>query len=758
MFATDKNIPDDGSERQSRGVRLTSDSDNYSSYGTDMERGARDASGANPAPEPRISLTVVWNVLLIWKGIILLIVAAFVALGFIFLEFTTPVYKASASVMLGPRQTTILEDVENVVSGLNRDTATIQGEIEVMRSRDLTERVVRQLNLVDDTSYSPNARRFRDGAPEEEFLSEMDNLNSVIRNVGQSLSVRQVGLTTVIELSFSSQNPQKSALIADAFAQNYIDQQLEGKTKAIDDVAVALRERLEVLRARVQGAEQSLSNARASDVLVDGQTLETVDEQIKELSARLVQARVERISSEAQLDNWDRAQSLGRSLELLLEMRDAPVLERMALRREELRREIAGLQPRLLERHPTLVALRDELASVEAQIGVELEGQADRLQIEYDGALRTEGSLAENVRDLEAQKATVDDALQRVRELERAATIEQRLYESSLGRLREIDEQRPYLSADASIIERAAIPAFASSPNKRLIIAFATASGILVALGLVLVVETTRDNFTNPAALYVHTGVPVVGVLPKLKRLKIDHRLPSRLATTVSGREALESARRVHLTMLPRKRTGVCVLGITSALPGDGKTFCSMLLGHVSAGMDNKTLLIDADLRKPGVYPEINVPHFEGRGLTSLDPERDNLRAHTWRHPDMPLHILPADVRGKRIGFDEYSQIKKLNQVIEEARQDFDVIIVRMPPVVPSSDALSISSLLDELIFVVSWNKTKRGSVWKGLTDLASIDVYPTGMILNAADMKRSNQRDFYGRNFDYDSVQEYYS
>jgi len=86
------------------------------------------------------------------------------------------------------------------------------------------------------------------------------------------------------------------------------------------------------------------------------------------------------------------------------------------------------------------------------------------------------------------------------------------------------------------------------------------------------------------------------------------------------------------------------------------------------------------------------------------------------------------------------------------------VIIVRMPPVVPSSDALSIAPLVDEILFVVAWNKTKRGTVWKGMSDLASIDAYPAGMVLNAADMKRANQSDFYGQNFDYGSVQKYYS
>lgn len=746
------------------------DADHYSNrvVPADPERLERERPAVAPAalspPEPKISLTVIMNVLMIWKAWIIGIVLAFAVAGIIFLEFTSPTYRSSASVMLGNDTTSNIDlgTGTSIIEDLEADTPTIQGQIEVMTSRDLAERVIRDLDLVNDPEFSPNARiqeAIDAGESDAVLLGEEENLDELVRAVSGGLSVRQVGLTSVIEMQFSSGSARKSATIANAFAQAYIDSKLEAKTNAVDSIATGLRDRLATLRERVQEAELALASARANDVLVDGQSLETVNRQIEELSRRLIEARANRITAEATLNNIDRAAELGRSLEVLLELRNSPIVESLANQREDLKRAIAGLQPRLLDRHPEMIALRDELASVQAQIDVELQGQADRLRIQYQAALAEEQALMENIRELEAQKTTVDAALQRVAELEREATVEQRLYESALARFREIDEQRSFLQPDATIIEKASVPPWPAAPKKKLIVAFATALGIMTALGVVLIVEATRDTFTNPAALYVHTGVPVLGVLPKLKRLRIDQKMQARLAGSVSGRETLETARRIHLTLVPRDAGGgTRVIGITSALPGDGKTFCAMLLGQVSAGTQKKTLLIDADLRKPGLYPALNVKDFDGRGLTSLVPGIDNLLAHTWRHPELPLYVLPADAGGKRIAFDEYSQIKKLAQVIEEARNDFDVIIVRMPPVVPSSDALSIAPLVDDTLFVVAWNRTKRGSVWKGLTDLASIEAYPTGMILNAADMKRANQRDFYGQNFDYGAVQKYYS
>lgn len=205
----------------------------------------------------------------------------------------TPMYTATANLIIDRQQQQVV-DTQAVLSGLPADSSTVDTEVEVLRSRQLAERVVDTLNLTQDPEF--NSRLAPPGpigsviggiavflgaatpdAAQEQLSAEAAALEKerVVDAVLSRLSIRRAGLTYVMNVGFTSEDPAKAARIANTFADRYMLEQLEAKFDATRQANTWLNSRLAELRVEVQAAEAAVAQYRAANNLLSasGSTL-----------------------------------------------------------------------------------------------------------------------------------------------------------------------------------------------------------------------------------------------------------------------------------------------------------------------------------------------------------------------------------------------------------------------------------------------------------------------------------------------------
>jgi len=183
------------------------------------------------------------------------------------------------------------------------------------------------------------------------------------------------------------------------------------------------------------------------------------------------------------------------------------------------------------------------------------------------------------------------------------------------------------------------------------------------------------------------------------------------------------------------------VIGVTSAAPGEGKTTTAInLAGALAQSRESRVLLVDADLRRPGVAMQLGLADPRGAGLADaiLDPGR-SLESVILRRLPLNMGILTA---GKSPPAPyEALQSSRFDTLFEEARRLFDYIVVDTPPLILVPDCRLIARCVDGLLMVVAAHKTPRKVVEEGLNLLDPTKLL--GLVFNGE--RRSRSSGYYG-------------
>jgi succinoglycan biosynthesis transport protein ExoP len=280
------------------------------------------------------------------------------------------------------------------------------------------------------------------------------------------------------------------------------------------------------------------------------------------------------------------------------------------------------------------------------------------------------------------------------------------------------------------------------SPAK--IIALFVMAGMVFGLGIVYVIDTLDDHFRSPEQLREQLGLELLGVvgnLPELSGEGIDALCVAVKPNAVES-EAFRSLRTTFVfSGEPRER-----LAITSAEPHDGKTTVLSNLGVTYATADKRTLLIDADLRSPGL-----TRHFKMRGLNGLSRILNSTRpiaesaTESVRETGLDgLHIIPCGPKPPNPS--ELLSGSRLSELIAWADGEYDQILIDCPPILAASDASIVGRLVDGLVLVVQPPKNRRKLVMRATEMLRSASVEIVGVIAN----RIGNQKDGYGYGYGY--------
>ncbi len=680
----------------------------------------------------------------------------------------TPLYTANSLILIDPREQQVV-DIEAVMSGLPPDSAAIDSEVEVLRSRTLASRVVAELELVDDPEFNgaliePGLlaslnplnliRSSEDVAPADKERIER---NRVIDAFQSSLSVSRRGLTYVISVSFTSSDAAKATRIVNKVSDLYVLEQLEAKFEATRRANDWLNERLSQLRGEVRAAQEAVEIYRRDNELVSTSGVTINEQQLAELNGQLILARADLAEKEASYRRYRELRRSGSGADTLADVLQSPVIAQLRQQEAEVDRRQAELSSRYGDRHPEMIKVRAEKRDLAIAIDREVGRTVANVENEVVVTRTRVASLQKSLDELQGRSGEGGLKEVRLRELESDAEAVRTLYESFLERFKQTTEQTSLQEADSRILSEATVPNAPSYPNKTLLLALALIGSGMVGVGLAFALEQLDDAFSNVAQLEKALELPHLASVPEVSG-DLSSRGPIKAPFDIILKRPLSAYSEAFRAL----RSGIAlsdvdnppqVVLVTSALPGDGKTTTAISLARAADAAGIRTVLVDCDLRRPTVHKSFGVT--PGAGIVEVLAGQAELESVLLRDTQSSLQILP--VRSGAANPPDLLGSNHMANLLKRLRGDFDLVILDSAPVLPVVDSRVLSRLSDKVVFVVAWRDTPRDAAGNAVRDLRDYDADIAGVIFERLDLKKQQRYSYGDSGYYYGRYSKYY-
>jgi polysaccharide biosynthesis transport protein len=412
----------------------------------------------------------------------------------------TPRYRAVSQILIGPVDLRVLEkSMMPPAQTADANVIQVESETRILTSDKVLRRVVESEHLTSDPEFGPRGKSLMTALREAVGLGSAakpgDAELAALRQLQKNVTARRSERTYVVDLMVDTADPQKSARVANAIAQAYLDEQTAARAEAARRVTDSLSARLSELRERVRDAEEQVERYKREHNIV-GTSGPLVDEQqLTELNNRLTAAKARTAETKARYEQLQRAQRSGADAGATAEAAQSNTIGRLREQYANVARQEANLAAELGPRHPWVIDARAQVRNARQHITEELARLAEANRSDYERALANENSLASSLDALKRKAMDTSLAFVKLRELEREAEASRAAYESFLGRAREMREQERLDTANVRILSDAQPPQDRVWPPRRLIMLLgALMAGLLGGIGLAYVVELMRGN------------------------------------------------------------------------------------------------------------------------------------------------------------------------------------------------------------------------------------------------------------------------
>ena len=709
-----------------------------------------------------------------------------IALGIVYLLFTPPVYTASTNILLDDSLTKFAEEKQVPPPAAQADS-TVLSEVEILKSARLARAVVKAENLQNNEAFlnppvSPfawlkstikGAMRVFSSPVASGGSVEDAKIGRAVAILQQNLSAERVGRSFVIALSYSANDPKLAGSIARAYAEAYLSDHLDANFDATQRATVWLQGRLDDLRERSQAAALEVEKYRAAHGLTAASGELVSDRQLADLNSQLILAQADTANAMARYTQFKSIVDAGpenavKNATIPVEKgssgNDGAVLTQLRSRYLGLTKREQDISARFGEDHPQAVALRREEADVTQQIFAEMTRLTESYRNAYEVAKSRETSLRASVGDLSDQSSRSGQSGVQLRDLEQKSQALATLYQGFLARYAEASQQRSFPIAQARVISQADNPTSPSSPRKTIVLALSMVLGLFAGAGAGALREfherffRTADDVQNALDVKFLGYLPMVGSSftsnatngaerPDQPQRPQETTIPRilRVAINAPASSFAETLRNVKLASdVVLQRSSCKVIGFVSVLPHEGKTTAAANFAGLLAAGGAKTLLIDGDLRNPGLSR--SLPLVPEKGLIEAVVGGEQ----RWQNTILidrktKLAILPAVVRGRLSHSSELISGPGMRELIEAARQSFDYVIVDLPPLGPVVDAKAFAPLADGFVLVAEWGATPRALVRSALQAEPQIAAKTLGLVLNKTDFKKLPRYGLFG-------------
>lgn len=687
------------------------------------------------------------------RRVLIACVLIFPLVAFLAAKSLTPRYTAGTTAMFEPTEYAARE-LQSILRDESTTDAVLASQVEIIRSLSVARRIVARFNLTESEEFAwwLQDRQRADSYPFRIRMALAGAVAPISRDLAAAiaprpiaevppaelaeiqaaeavqgrLDVQVVRNSRVLQIRFTSEDPQLAAAAANLAAELYIADQLDAKFTAVRRANEWLDGRIAQLRQEVSQNEARIAELRSQSGLTRGVTAGLGTEQLSRLTQDLIEARNQLATAEARLQA---ARGAGGGADLTALGAANLVAQRAA--RDEARRELDRLAATLGSGHPDVRSAASRLAAAERAVGAETGRVVQALDAEARATRARVQSLESSLREQEARLNRTQGAEIRINALERETEAARSLLRAVLERSQSTVSQTAIEKPDARILSPATVPGIPSFPKPTLFVAAAAMLGALFGLLLVWFLEQADSTIRTGDEIRAALGLPCVALVPTLRRGMLGrHRVEDYVARKPLSpfSESMRTLRAaLWLGSDPPK-----VVVITAARPGEGKTTTAIALSRSAAMNGEKVLLVDCDIRQPSVGRAFRAE--AAPGVTDLLLGQASYEQIVRRDHLTGLDYIPAGA----------AEIHSLGLFMSEAmaglldrvRREYDLVILDAPPALAMADARVVARLADATLVCVKWRDTPRSVVRNSLSLLEDAKARVVGAALTQVDAK----------------------
>lgn len=655
----------------------------------------------------------------------LMVGAAVMLLAAVYTWTRTPRYTSRARLLVDVNKVNLTDmkgAIDSVAGGLGK-REYMQTQVRLIKMRPVMEAVITKLNLMDDKSF----------ASAKDPVAKLQNM----------ISVSLERNTHIINVSVEREDPKEAQRILQAVISAYLEANRSRRLGVSEEGLTELRKKSDMLRAKLEKANDKLQQFMVeNDMASFEKTQNVVIDRLRDLSEALTALQPKRMALEASIQEADKVLKGGGDITAIPAVNSAPIVKELKMELSKLGNEYSQLVERLGENHPKLQSISTQIQSLQTKLALEANAIVKSLRMKYEQSLTEEKMLQGSIK--EQQKKVYDfnrlkiryDALQReIKSIEEPyATISLRIQQIDVNRLGGQGE-------DVFVVSPPSLPKIKSWPSKgkNMMVAFILASGL--AVGLCFFLDYMDTTVKSEGDIRRLLNKNVLAHIPNISEK--GEKISSDLAVYENPRSHTAEAFRTLRTALTFSLHGERIKSVvvSSSLPSEGKSLAAVNLAITQAMSNKRTVLVDADMRKPRLHKIFGNDNKHGLSdlLGSDKTKIEDMVVATGveRLDFIPCGPIPRNPA-------ELLESDRFRAIIEQLMASYDFVIFDSPPGFALVDSLIIGKYTDGLIIVVRSFSTPKAAAQQFVTRLDEADVRILGVLLNNADVPHTSYGAYY--------------
>ncbi|HKB11803.1 MAG TPA: polysaccharide biosynthesis tyrosine autokinase [Vicinamibacterales bacterium] len=636
---------------------------------------------------------------------------------------TTQMFQAQARLLIEDERSTAVPGLQNDQNTYYEDPEPYyQTQYKILKGRDLTRRVVRKLHLENNPEFNgkkpapPSAssllqdvkskvmsltRMTQPPAEEAPKVDETADESALVSGFIGRVNVEPVRGSHLVDVTFLSEDAKFAAEAVNALIDEYVSQNLELKLQSTQGMLDWLDRELDNQQKRVEDSERGLAEYREKEnalSLDDKQNI--VLSRLNQLNDAVTRARTERVQKES-LYNQVKAISTGTAPDAIPAIATNAAVANAKSKLIDLQREKARLLERYAEKHPQVINVNAALQDAQRQVDLEIARAVQSVKNEYETAVLQEQTLARN---LDGAKSEAQDLNRKgigYGVMEREAKSNREVYQSLLTREKELRVSANSRTNNVRVVDRAETPRGPISASGRRTLMMSVFIGLVLAVGVALGLDYMNDTIKTPEDVTRRLKLPFLGLVPAVRGDK--HPL---LASSHVPHDFGESFRSLRTSLLSKySGDSTKILIVTSAQPLEGKTTTAANIAMALAYGGSRVLLIDADMRRPGLHRPLRLTNE--RGLSQVLTGQARVRDVIQRTVDPNLLAITAG--RSPLNPSELLSSERMKTLLTNLMHGpFNWIVIDTPPVLAVTDAVILAPLVSGVTFVVGAEMTRR--------------------------------------------------
>jgi succinoglycan biosynthesis transport protein ExoP len=648
----------------------------------------------------------------------------------------TPVYESTATVDVDRQTPTGVIGQESVRSTTNDADQFLATQIKLIQSDSVLRPVVDKFRLRDIKGE----------------LEASDGQTAQIQDapvVLKKLKVFRPPNTYLLLISYRSNDPLLAANVSNAIANSYLEHTYNIRFRASASLSAFMEKQIEELRAKMERSSAALAQfERELNVINPEEKTSILSARLLQLNTEYTNAQADRVRKEAAFQSVKSG-----SLDAAMVSTQGESLRRLTERLNETQEKFAEVKTHFGANHPEYKKAAAQVAEVQRLLDTTTQDIKQRVEIEYSQSMRREGMLQKAVQETKGEFDSLNARSFEYQSLKREADADKALYEELVRKIREAGINASFQNSSIRIADPARPAVEAVFPNLKLNVLLAFLFSSLLAVGMAVLSDVLDNTVRDPEQATRVLKAEVVGTLPVVKTWKGRLGPVPTLAgnghalVPVNGNgdhaltgydEAIRTLRNsILLADFDRRLRSLLV---TSASPGEGKSTIAAHLAVSHAEQGHKTLLIDGDLRRPSVHRRFDVP--SSLGLSNVLVAELPWQDAVIKLPNLPdLDVLPAGPPSRRaadlVG-------RGLQQLLEEAGFQYDLVILDAPPLLGFAEPLQMATVVDGVVVVTRAGETNRKAVASVISTLNRLRASVVGVVLNEVHKEMSDSYYYY--------------